>query len=66
MAEQGDALAQHNLGNLYHDDHGVPQDYKEAFSWYRKAAEQRVVFAQYNLGVVYEKGRGITQDYKKP
>ena len=29
-AEQGDALAQSNLGFMYQQGHGVPQDYKEA------------------------------------
>jgi TPR repeat protein len=40
LAEQGDAAAQYNLDILY--DHGqyVPQNYYQAFNWYRKAAEQ--------------------------
>ena len=39
-AEQGDALAQYNLGFMYSNGEGVPQDYAEAVKWYRMAAEQ--------------------------
>lgn len=38
-ADQGDASAQYNLGLLYDQGHGVPQDYGQA-AWYRNAAEQ--------------------------
>jgi hypothetical protein len=30
LAEQGDAKAQNNLGDMYCYGHGVPQDYAEA------------------------------------
>jgi len=40
LAERGDAEAQDILGNMYYNGQGVPQDYKEAARWYRKAAEQ--------------------------
>src|ERR1035438_5700118 len=36
-AEQGDAVAQYNLGALYHEGHGVPQDDTQALAWWRKA-----------------------------
>ena len=39
-AEQGDAGAQFNLGHLYYDGQGVPQDYGEAVRWFRLAAAQ--------------------------
>lgn len=42
---------------------GVPQDFKEAFKWYRLAANQGDADAQYNLGFVYEYGDGVAQDY---
>ena len=65
LAEQADATAQCNLGQMYRLGHGVPQDYKEAVRWYRLSAEQGLAEAQYNLGVMYEKGRGVPQDYKE-
>ncbi len=42
LAEQGNAIAQYNLGLMYGKGQGVPQDYAEAVQWYRKAAEQGV------------------------
>ena len=63
LAEQGDVHAQYNLGWLYQQRDGVPQDYAEAISWYRKAAEQGFAWAQNNLGLMYEQGVGIPQDY---
>ncbi len=40
LAEQGNAEAQFNLGGMYRQGRGVPQDDAEAMKWYRKAAEQ--------------------------
>lgn len=42
------------------------QDYKEAFKWYSKAANQGYAVAQYNLGVMYENGSGVPKTTKKP
>ena len=62
LAEQGDVHAQYNLGWLYQQGDGVPQDYAEAANWYRKAAEQGFTPAQTNLGFMYEKVNGVPQD----
>ena len=64
-AEQGNASAQFNLGLMYDNGEGVPEDDREAVKWYRKAAEQGNLFAQYNLGVMYAKGEGVPEDYVK-
>ncbi|MEQ1847607.1 MAG: SEL1-like repeat protein, partial [Nitrospira sp.] len=40
LATQGDADAQYNLGVMYRDGHGVPQDSREAVKWFRLAAAQ--------------------------
>jgi len=63
LAEQGDDGAQLNLGYMYDNGLGVPQDYKEAIKWYRRAAEQGNDRAQYNLGLMYDIGNGVPQDY---
>jgi TPR repeat protein len=63
LAEQGNAGAQLNLGFMYDNGFGVPQDYKEAIKWYRRAAEQGNDRAQYNLGLMYDNGDGVPQDY---
>ena len=39
-AEQGNVIAQFNLGELYFYGWGVDQNDTEAARWYRKAAEQ--------------------------
>ena len=61
-AQQGDAYAQFNLGLMYYEGEGVPQDYAKAMSWYLKAAEQGNASAQYSLGLMYADGRGVPQD----
>ena len=62
LAEQGNAKAQFNLGLMYKEGEGVPQDYTETMKWYRKAAEQDLADAQYFLGAMYGKGQGVPQD----
>jgi len=61
-AEQGHVAAQVNLGFMYADGEGVPQDDVEAVRWYRLAADQGFAAAQFNLGVKYATGRGVPQD----
>ena len=61
LAEQGNALAQTNLGWMYENGNGVPQDYAEAVKWYRLAVEQGDAMAQNNLGWMYENGNGVLQ-----
>lgn len=62
-AEKGDAEAQFNLGERYHDGQGIEQDYAEAFKWARKAAEQGYAPALNAVGKMYYNGKGVTQDY---
>ena len=61
-AEQGVDWAQSLLGVKYALGEGVPQDYKEAVKWYRKAAEQGYAKAQHNLGLMYDNGQGVLKD----
>jgi TPR repeat protein len=64
LAEQWQAEeAQFNVGLLYENGQGVPQDYVQARQWYAKAAAQGYAGAQSNLGRLYEFGHGVTQDY---
>ncbi len=64
-SERGDVDAQYNLGDMFYLGMGVPQHFKEAQKWYRKAAEQGHAEAQYNLGVMYAKGEGVSQDFNE-
>jgi uncharacterized protein len=62
LAEQGHADAQNNLGYMYREGEGVPQNYVEAVKWYRPAAEQGDAQAQINLGFMYSNGYGVPQN----
>ncbi len=55
-AERRDAVAQFNLGVMYSEGQGVPQDHAKAVHYYRLAAEQGNPQAQYNLGLSYADG----------
>ena len=62
LAEQGLATAQYNLGVMYADGDGVPENVTEAVKWYRKAADQGDAEAQFNVGNGYATGRGVPQN----
>ena len=61
-AEQGSAVAQHNIGYLYFSGEGLDQDYAEAFYWFKLAAEQGYPPAAGNLGQMYYDGLGVEVD----
>ncbi len=59
LAEQGDAVAQFNLGTMYQLGRGVRQNHAEAIKWYRLAAQRGHVVAQVSLGRMYDRGDGV-------
>ena len=61
-AENGHAVSQFNLANIYYAGRGVDQDYSVAADWYELAAAQGVARAQDNLGLIYFHGRGRLVD----
>ena len=63
LAQQGIDDAQFNLGVMYRNGYGVPQDHAEATRWYRMAAEQGHGRAQYNMGIAYDNGNGAPKDH---
>ena len=54
-----------DLGRLYQNGHGVPQDYAKAREWYEKAATKDNAVAMSNLGALFADGHGVPQDYAK-
>ena len=62
-SSQQSAEELYQLGVKYHYGNGVTQDYYQAVSWYRKAAEQGYAEAQSNLGYMYENGYGVNKNY---
>lgn len=63
LAEQGNAIAQFNLGIMYKKGRGVTKDCAKAVEWFRKAANQGDAIAQYQLGKMYLSGQGVPQNY---
>jgi len=51
-AEGGEADAQNNLGAMYANGHGVPQDYVRAHMWFSLAAAQDIQAANENRGFI--------------
>lgn len=58
-AEQGDAVAQNEIGSRYYAGRGVERDDAEAARWIRLAAAQGYAPAQYNLGLLHFRNRGV-------
>ena len=66
LAKQNYAPAQQELAYIYDRGIEVNQNYKEAFYWYKKVAEQGLVLAQRNLGALYYFNReGVPQNYEE-
>ncbi|MFQ2037343.1 tetratricopeptide repeat protein [Aeromonas veronii] len=64
-SEAGDAESQYILGAKYKYGRGVEKSYKNAFTWFSKAAEQEYAFAQNSLGIMYDNGEGVERSSHK-
>lgn len=60
-AEEGDAEAQYKLGVEYmgKGNTSIPENCKEAFKWFEKAAQNGYLAAYYNIGYCYMSGAGV-------
>ncbi len=63
VAEKGGSAAQFNIGLMYQEGQGVPQNFSEAAKWFERSADQGYVKAEHNLGAMYATGRGVKRDY---
>jgi TPR repeat protein len=63
-ADQGYALAQNNLGDLYMKGDGVKKDPVEAVRWFTAAADQGNIFAQSSLGDACANGTGVDKNMR--
>ena len=61
-ADQGDVIAQYNLGLHLQYVTGVVHDLEEAVKYYRMAADQNYPPALRALGLCYEYGNGVEKD----
>lgn len=57
QAEKGDSKAQVKLAREYEKGEAIAPDYKLAFKWFTKAAQQTNLDAYVGLGELYEAGR---------
>ncbi|MEO5350611.1 MAG: sel1 repeat family protein [Magnetococcus sp. YQC-3] len=64
-AQQGDAVAQTNLGAMYLHGVGVRRNLNKAYFWFQRAAEQEEGLAQFNMGVLCQEGQGTARDDQK-
>ena len=64
LAEQGEGVAQFELGVAYADGRGVKQDCGEAASWLNKARIDHATrpMADFELAMLYETGCGVARD----
>ena len=62
LAESGNPEAQNNVGYMYEEGLGVPQNYLLAMNWYRQAAENGLAEAQHNMGMLYHHGYGVAEN----
>lgn len=64
-AQKGDVAAQIRLAYAFRDGNSAPQDHRQAFAWFSKAAATGHVEAVDNLGWLMEHGMGTTADTGK-
>jgi TPR repeat protein len=64
-ANEGIALAQFSLAEMYSKGQGVPQDWKRATAWFLKAAQGGDPLAQQDIGCMYLHGIGVDRDFKQ-
>jgi TPR repeat protein len=62
IAEQGNSYAQYEIGRMYSNGHGVPQNFTEALKWFRLAADQGNVKGQVALGIHYYLGQSVRRN----
>ncbi|OPZ58790.1 MAG: putative beta-lactamase HcpC precursor [Deltaproteobacteria bacterium ADurb.Bin510] len=48
---------------MYLNGEGLPQDFRQAADFFRRAAEQGDAPAQFSLGLMYGRGQGVPQDF---
>lgn len=65
QAEQGNPDYQYLYGTSFEYGWGVENDMKQAYEWYKKAADQKQAAAFNALGNLYRMGNGVKQDLDK-
>ncbi|BCZ20033.1 hypothetical protein NHP190012_16750 (plasmid) [Helicobacter sp. NHP19-012] len=63
-ADMGNADGYNNLGSMYANGTGVPQDYKKAMQYYQKAGDMGNASAYASLGFMYRDGKSVAKNTK--
>ncbi|MGP1515862.1 MAG: tetratricopeptide repeat protein [Bacteroidales bacterium] len=61
-AKSGNVRSMYELANQYYTGIGMLQSYRDAFIWYKQAADRNNVISQYKTAYMYENGLGVTQN----
>ena len=61
-AVKGDPSAEFEIGARFAEGKGVPQDLKQAVTWYQRSAAKGFAPAQYRLASMFERGLGVKSD----
>ncbi len=61
-ADSGLDTAAYNLGTMYFNGKGFPQDYAKAHQWFEQAAKRSNKYAEFQLAMIYDTGQGVTKD----
>jgi TPR repeat protein len=65
-ARENNSTAQNNIGTLYYNGTGVPENYLCALKWYLKAAERiDMLNNPINIGILFDDGCGVPLDKYK-
>ena len=64
-AKSGEGSEDYDLGQKYYYGDGVNQNYKEAFRYYMRSAEQGYVEAMTKLGLMYSRGYGVAHSFSE-
>jgi TPR repeat protein len=64
-ADRGNCDAMRDIGYLYENGMGVPEDDAEALKWYTKAADLGEPFAMESIGDLYHNAKGVPLDNAK-
>jgi TPR repeat protein len=58
-AASGHPKSENTLGMMAAEGVGVPQDARDAFRWFKSAADKGDAYGAYNLAILYRDGRGV-------
>lgn len=65
LADEGNPLAQYNVGLLHYQGRGTTRSYAQALIWFHAAARQGLASSYLRLGAMFERGEGVPRDFEQ-